>query len=113
MTLSQETVGSVVVFNVAGRIDAASAPELDRALQTAIKEKKTQLVVDMTGTEFLSSAGLRALLSARQSLRDKRGDLRLSGLSEFINDGLKLVGFDKLFKIYPTRDAAIASFKNQ
>jgi anti-anti-sigma factor len=110
VSISQENRGNVLMLKVAGRVDAFSASELDLALQEALKARHQQIVVDLSGTEFISSAGLRALLHARRQLQDRRGDIRLAGLSEFIHDGFKLAGFDHLFKIYDTSDAAVASF---
>lgn len=108
--ITTQSEGSVVVINVAGRVDGLSAPELDDVLQKEIKDKSHKLVVDMTGTEFMSSAGMRALLKARLAVQDKHGDLRLAGLTDYILDSLKLVGLDKLFKIYKSAPEAVASF---
>ncbi len=106
-TLAQ---GNAQVITVKGRVDGFTAPQLDEALQTALKAKKYNVVVDLGETEFMSSAGMRALLSARLALQDKSGDLRLAAPSDYLLDSLKLVGLDKLFKIYDSRNAAVASF---
>jgi anti-anti-sigma factor len=110
LTVNSETQSNVQVINVNGRVDGFSAPQLDEALQSAIKGKHYQIVVDLQDTEFLSSAGMRALLKARVEVQDRKGDLRLANPSNFILDALKLVGLDKLFKIYDSRQAALTSF---
>ncbi|SRR5581483_9377694 len=110
VNVASETQGNVQVISIGGRVDGFSAPQLDEALQAAIKAKHYKIVVDLTGTEFLSSAGMRALLKARQEVQDRHGELRLVNPSQFISDSLKLVGLDKLFKIYPNLQAALVGF---
>lgn len=110
LTINSEQQGHVSVIAVKGRVDGFSAPQLETALQDVIKAKQYKIIVDMSETEFMSSAGMRALLKARMDTQDKKGELRLAAPTPFIMDSLKLVGLDKLFKIYDTRDAALAGF---
>ncbi len=110
VTINTETKGNVTIVSVKGRLDGASAPQLDEALQSAIKAKHYKIVADLSGTEFMSSAGMRALLKARIDVQDKKGELRLAGPSNYLLDSLKLVGLDKLFQIYPSRGAALHEF---
>lgn len=110
ITVQSQTQGNVEIIDVGGRVDGFAAPQLDEALQSAIRSRHYKLVVDLADTEFLSSAGIRALLKARIDLQDKGGMLRLAAPSEFINDSLKLVGLDKLFAVYDSRQAALADF---
>lgn len=110
VTITSEQQGNVAVIGVKGRVDGFSAPQLDEALQEAIKAKHYRIVTDLSGTEFMSSAGMRALLKARLEVQDKKGELRLAGASDYLLDSLKLVGLDKLFHIFPTREAAIKGF---
>lgn len=110
LKITAQPHGNVKVISVGGRVDGFSAPELENALQAAINEKHYKLVVDLGGTEFMSSAGMRALLKARMEAQDKKGELRLAAPSTFILDSLKLVGLDKLFKIFDTTEAALAGF---
>lgn len=110
MLITSQQQGNVSIIAVQGRVDGFSAPELETALQEVIKAKRYKIVVDLAETEFMSSAGMRALLKARMDTQDKKGELRLAAPTTFILDSLKLVGLDKLFKIYDTRDAALEGF---
>jgi anti-anti-sigma factor len=110
LTIEKESIGPVDVVQVKGRVDGFSAPQLDQALQDSIKNKRYHIVVDLAETDYLSSAGMRALLHARNEATQKHGDVRLANLSEFIHEALNLVAFDKLFKIYDSRDAGVKSF---
>ncbi|HZQ08568.1 MAG TPA: STAS domain-containing protein [Anaerolineae bacterium] len=110
ITVNSQMHGNVQVISVGGRVDGYSAPQLDEALQNALKAKHYKIVVDLKDTEFLSSAGMRALLKARLEAQDQRGELRLANPSQFIMDALKLVGLEKLFKIYNSQQAALTEF---
>ena len=110
LTINSQLQGNVTVISVIGRVDGLSAPQLETALQDALNAKHYKIVVDLSETEFMSSAGMRALLKARIETQDKKSELRLAAPAPFIMDSLKLVGLDKLFKIYDTRDAALEGF---
>ncbi|MBI4674433.1 MAG: STAS domain-containing protein [Chloroflexi bacterium] len=109
-TVNSQMHGNIPVISVNGRVDGLSAPQLESALQAALDARHYKVVVDLADTEFLSSAGMRALLKARMEMQDKKGELRLAAPSTFILDSLKLVGLDKLFKIYDSSQAALAGF---
>ncbi len=110
VNITSDMQGNVAVIGVNGRIDGSSAPQLDDALQAAINGKHFKIVADLSGTEFMSSAGMRALLKARLAVQDKHGELRLAAPSDYLMDSLKLVGLDKLFHIFPSRGAALYDF---
>lgn len=110
LNVQSETRKNVEYIRVIGRVDGFTAQQLESALDAAIKAKRYKIVVDFSETEFLASAGMRALLHARQQVQDHNGDVRLANMSDFIAQALKLVGLDKLFKIYDNADAALASF---
>jgi len=110
VNITSELQGNVQIISVTGRVDGSSAPQLDEALQAAMKAKHNKIMVDLSGTDFMSSAGMRALLKTRQEVQDRHGELRLVNPSPFISDSLKLVGLDKLFKIFPNREAALQGF---
>lgn len=102
--------GDVTIITLKGRVDGSNAPQLEVALQNALVAKQYKIVVDLSETSFVSSAGMRALLKARSETQDKRSELRLAALTPFILDSFKLVGLDKLFKLYDSRQAALADF---
>lgn len=110
VNITSETKGNVALIGVHGRVDGFSAPQLDDALQDAIKAKHYKIVTDLQGTDFMSSAGMRALLKARLEVQDRNGELRLAAPSDYLLDSLKLVGLDKLFHIYPSSEAALKDF---
>jgi anti-sigma B factor antagonist len=99
----------VAVVTLTGRIDSSSAADLEASLQDLINKGKRNLVLDMSAVEFLSSSGLRVIVNAYKACRDV-GQLCVAQPSERAASSLSIAGIDKLFTIYPSREAAIASF---
>jgi anti-anti-sigma factor len=110
MDLQTEARGNVLVVKVDGSLDALTAPELEDALSTELREGKTQLVADLSGLEYTSSAGLRVLLNGVKTARSQNGDLRLAAVQPNVKKVLDLSGFMSIMKSYPDVDAAVASF---
>ena len=99
------------LVTVAGRVDSSTAPQLEQALKKIIKDGRFHIVVDLSDTDFMSSAGLRALLSALKEVRRfNRGDVRLAGMPDKIKKAFELAGFLELFKVYDNDTDAIGDF---
>jgi anti-sigma B factor antagonist len=101
----------VDLVEIDGRIDSSTAPQLDQALLKIIKEGRYRIVVDLAETDFMSSAGLRALLSGlKQVRRFNRGDVRLAGMPDKIKRAFELAGLLEVFKVYDSSVDAVGSF---
>ena len=111
-TLSIETddTQSVSVMKVIGRVDSDSAPEFDNALSKLLNGGRNKVILNLQGVEFLSSAGLRAMVKALKDAQNSGGDVRLASVSEPIEVILRTVGMMQMFKMYPTIEAAAAGF---
>ena len=110
LELSQQELKRVLLIEVAGRVDSTTADQLGKALNDAIDAGQNQIVLDLSKVEYMSSAGLRELVSALKRLQRGRGDLRLAALSERVEEVLELAGLDEIFKIYDTQVEAVGSF---
>jgi len=102
--------GSVPVMKVSGRIDSETAPELDSALTGALRDGQHRLVVNLQGVDYMSSAGLRAIVKAYQAAQQAGGDVRLAAVSEPIEVILRTVGMMQMFRLFPGDQEAVASF---
>lgn len=101
----------VDLLEVSGRIDSSTAPLLEQALKKVMKEGRFRIVIDLAETEFMSSAGLRALIAAlKEARRFNRGDVRLAAMPPKINKAFELAGFLELFKFYDNSVDAVGSF---
>ncbi len=99
------------VVKVTGRVDSATSPQLAEELARINDAGRFKIVVDFTGLDFISSAGLRVLISALKNCRRyNRGDLVLAGMPENIRSVFDLAGFTSIFKIYDDVLTAVGSF---
>lgn len=100
----------VAVVSVTGRVDSATAPDLESKLRELVDGGKTQLVLDLKNVEYMSSAGLRAMVSTLKSVKRVNGDLRLANPSTRVEEVLRLAGLTSIFSIHPTQEEAVGSF---
>ncbi len=98
------------VAEIVGNVDTVTADDLLTALQAAVADGHAQLVGDMSGVGYTSSAGLRALLGAMKEARRSGGDLRLAAVGDKVLKVLQLSGFTSILRLYPDVDAALASY---
>ena len=96
---------------VKGSVDALTASELTEAIRKQIEAGHANLVVDLTGLAFMSSAGLRSLLGAVKESRSHGGDLRIVSTNPGIDKVLKMSGFHNIAKVFTSQSDAVASFE--
>ena len=96
---------------VKGRVDSATAPQLSQAFEAINKAGRYKIVLDMSGLEYMSSAGFRALLAGqRRCKRYNRGEIALAAAPARIRDALDLTGFTSLFKTFADVASAVGYF---
>jgi anti-anti-sigma factor len=100
----------VTVVTVSGRIDTSTSNDFEEALQDLLEKGQKNLVMDFAAVDFLSSSGLRVLVSIRKKLREAGGDIVLATPSERAADSFEIAGLDKLFPSYPDRESAVGAF---
>lgn len=92
LSIDQRPDGAVVV---AGRLDAAQVP----VAQKFLDRLEGVVTLDCAGLEYISSAGLGALLKTQKRLSASAGRIRLTGLSKHLRDVFQYSGFDRIFEI--------------
>ena len=112
MKITQRVEGDVSVFLPEGRIDSLAADEMDQALQTAMAGGNHKIVVDLSGVDYISSAGLRSLAGVLVKSRAEGGDMKLAALNKRVTRVFNIVGFDLLMSVHDTPEAAIADFSS-
>jgi anti-sigma B factor antagonist len=112
MEVKAETMKRCELITVLGRVDSSTAPEFEQVLLGLIQTGQKNIVVNMRDTEFISSAGLKALLSALMKVRKMLppGDVVISEIQPELRESFNLVGFDRLFKFYDDDMHAVGSF---
>ena len=100
----------VDLIEVSGRVDSNTAVQLNETLTRQIEKGTVNFVVDLKGTGYMSSAGLRELVSALKQVKKDGGDLRLCSPSERVSEVLELAGLTSIFDIYDDQVIAVGSF---
>lgn len=101
MELNTERFKKCALVRVEGRIDSRTAPELEEALDEIMESGEHHIVLDMSGVEFTSSAGLRVLIrTQKECKRLNRGELVLADVPERIKEALDLAGLIPIFRIF-------------
>ena len=91
MTIEKVLNGQSATIIVAGRLDTQTAPELEKEIDGVVSDLK-ELVFDMTGLEYVSSAGLRVILKA-QKIMNMKGSMKLVGVNDSIMEVFDITGF--------------------
>lgn len=96
-----------LVVSVTGRMDAVSAPDFDTQVEERVDKGETSLVLDLSGLDYISSAGLRSMLTLAKKLKTKEGDLVLFGLQDVVNEVFEVSGFSTIFEIFGSVEEAM------
>ena len=86
-----------LLVKLSGRIDVTSTPELENTVNSEI-DSISYLTIDMSEVDYISSVGLRALLSFQKKLNSK-GEMRIVNVKPEVLEIFKMVGFDKVLNI--------------
>lgn len=98
MTIGIEPVEGGCVISPQGRLTVVSTPELRQAVAARIEAGDRLIVVDLSGTTFVDSSGLGALVSCLKSARQAGGDLRLVAPTEQVSMVLRLTNLDRILQ---------------
>jgi anti-sigma B factor antagonist len=108
MNIQIKSVGEVQVVELVGDIDASTAPDVTKVVSELIKPN-SRLLLDMTKVPYMSSAGLRTLLSLYRQITTKEGKLVLVGLSEELIDTMSVTGFLDFFITQLTQEEGLTA----
>ena len=98
MNISETRSGDVIQIKIDGRVDTTTSPQLQNAILLAF-QKGSKLVLDFSGVEYVSSAGLRALLIGQKTANSKGGSMTLVHVAEAVLQVFKMSGFSGILHI--------------
>lgn len=97
MNMEKKLEDGTLTIKVSGRLDTATAPQLDEELKESI-EGVEKLVMDLEDLEYISSAGLRVLLSAQKTM-NKQGTMEVTGVNDAVMEIFEVTGFSEILTI--------------
>jgi anti-sigma B factor antagonist len=106
-----KTAGDINVIYLKGYLDAHTAPVLENTFSSLIDKGDYSLVVNFKDLNYISSAGLGVFMAFIEKIRENKGDIKLSAMSDKVFNIFDLLGFPLLYEIFKTEDEAINKFK--
>ena len=100
--------GGVRIVSLNGRLDSNNSRTLESALTSQLATGYLRLVLDMSEVTYVSSSGLKVILTAQRQAMKENGNLALAGLSSRVFEIFQISGFDTLFHITETTDEAVS-----
>lgn len=95
--------GIAVISVIAGRLDAAIAPDLKRECASIIDGGTSRIMLNLDGVQFMDSSGLGAVISSFK-LTGQKGEFVICNMNETVREIFTLTHMDRLFEIYPSAD---------
>jgi len=108
MEARSERKEGVLIFFVSGRLDAFGAQQLDSWAREALNDDDRELVVDLSGSTYLSSGGIRVFNGLKREMKRRNGRVALSAVGEYPKKVLDMAGFTTVFDLFPTAAEAVA-----
>jgi len=100
----------VTLVEASGRVNSMNANQFGEALSDVIDKGNIHLVLDLSNVDYMSSAGLREIVSALKKVKRASGDLRIAQPSERVHEVLEMAGLDTIFQIFATQGDAVGSY---
>lgn len=107
LQIDLEEIDQKMVLRLDGRLDAATTPVLEKKIEVLIQENRKLVLLDFLRVDYLSSAGMRLLLSVAKKLKANEGGLILFALSEEVMEIVKLAGFERILVIVDSEQEAL------
>src|SRR5271167_3595557 len=101
MEFSEESVGDVCVVTTRGRLDGAASATFGDRFEKLIGVRPN-ILVDFSGVDFVTSAGLRAVLSILKKVKSANGMLALCGVQPQVREILDITGLTPMMQIFPS-----------
>lgn len=98
MNMIETNCGDYIRLIVEGRVDVMTSPQLQNRILGCF-QKSSHLVLDFLNVEYISSAGLRALLIGQKTASSKKGSMKIVNVSESVMHVLELSGFKRILTI--------------
>ena len=95
MTINVERDFELVTLEITGRIDTTTAPNLETVVNELSEDTK-ELIFDMSGVEYISSAGIRVLLGAYKKMNSTQGKIRIEKANDMVYKVFEMTGLSKM-----------------
>jgi anti-sigma B factor antagonist len=103
--------GAINIVSFIGSLDTNTSGDAETYLIKLIDDGLQKLIIDLESLAYISSAGLRILLSATKLIKSKGGKCHISNLNETVQEVFDISGFSMIFSVFNSNEAAISGFQ--
>lgn len=107
MNITTDEKDGTSIVRLEGRLDAATSAEVERELSSLVESKKEKILLDFDKVEYLSSAGMRLLLSMSKKIKSAGGQLVLFSIHDDVMEIIRMAGFESILSIHPDEQRAL------
>ncbi|BDD11024.1 anti-sigma factor antagonist [Fulvitalea axinellae] len=104
--ITEQLDGDVLTLKIFGEVDASSSIYLDKAIQQALDNNHKKIMADLSGLEYISSAGLGVFMSYIEDFKNESVEFVIFGVSENVKNVFGILGLDSLMTICPSVEEA-------
>lgn len=108
MELNWTDNNDIHILKVSGNLDSNTAPEMTQLIETRLKETPTNLVIDFSGVDYISSAGLRVIIKTHHTQTAADNKMILCGLKDYVHEVFEMSGLLKLFDIRENLESVLS-----
>lgn len=108
LEITTKKEGSVRIVSVKGRLDSLSVNEFEKELSTLIDDGQRAIIIDFSELDYISSGGLRSILSTIKKLKEENGKLFLCSLTDIVKEIFDISGLSTIIPIYDSVESALA-----
>ncbi|MFO7816253.1 MAG: STAS domain-containing protein [Thermodesulfobacteriota bacterium] len=108
MEFQTEDKGQKTLLKAWGRMDATTSAEFEQKCDELIKNNAKNIIVDLSGLEYISSAGLRSILAVGKKLKNEGGNFAFCNLQGMVKEVFDISGFGSIFPVHDTLEEALA-----
>jgi anti-anti-sigma factor len=107
MNIKEHRVGNTLVILAEGRLDSGSANDFEEKVLQIIDGGEKSILLDFSMIDYISSAGLRVVLTSAKHQKEKDGRLAICSLVGSVKDIFRVSGFDTIVDIYTDQESAL------
>jgi len=113
LDLSDRTIDDVTIVNLDGKMNTSTSPDADAYLSHLIVGGSNKLLLNMLGVDYISSSGLRVVLSTGKKLGAMGGKLAFCSLNPSVGEVFRVSGFNSIFPVFDSEEEALNSFQSE
>ncbi len=107
MKIQKQVESDVTILRPVGRIDASALPEFSAVLNRLINGDVKKILIDFSKTDYMSSAGIRAILEGYKGIEEKKGMFAICSVNENLKELFQVISLDKVLTIYHSEFEAL------